>query len=81
MRRETVNERLACAGNNRERLSNDEVFENDSDLGDHKDESGNAIPIEHHGDGAGVLGNNASMAHILAGYGTDICEQLIAEFM
>lgn len=60
----------------------DEDFENDSDLGDELaiDESGNVLS-EKHGDGDAILGNNTAMAHILAGYGTDICEQLISEFV
>lgn len=59
-----------------------EDFENDSDLGDEVtiDESGNVLS-EKHGDGDTILGSNTAMAHILAGYGTDICEQLIAEFV
>lgn len=67
-------------------LLDDEFYENDSELGDdlHIDEAGNVLshddfPVDHI---RGLDGhNNSSMAHILAGYGTDICEQLIAEFM
>lgn len=63
--------------------SKDDDFENDSDLDDELaiDESGNVLSKEIHGDGEAFFGNNTAMAHILAGYGTDICEKLISEFV
>lgn len=59
-----------------------ENYENDSDLGDELaiDESENLLSGKQ-GDGETILSNNTAMAHILAGYGTDICEQLISEFV
>lgn len=71
----------------------EDEYENDSELGDdlHIDDAGNVLYVNGGGDeedDGGVhagshkmLTNTSTMAHILAGYGTDICEQLIAEFM
>lgn len=56
--------------------TNDEQFEVDSEVGEEVDidDTGNI-------QSADVLFNSNSIAHILAGYGTDICEQLITEFV
>lgn len=49
-------------------------FEVDSELEDEVD-------IDDTGNIQDVVFNSNSIAHILAGYGTDICEQLITEFV
>lgn len=77
--------RLKLSPQHRDDVDGDEEeFENDSELGEdlHIDATGNVLSDDglRLGDGS-TFGANSCMAHILAGYGTDICEQLIAQFM
>lgn len=64
-------------------MQDDDEYENDSELGDDLqiDDAGNVLGGSNNRLPRELMNSASSMAHILAGYGTDICEQLIAEFV